>query len=99
MKKSILMFFMGALFFVGLTSMVEMEPPLNSEICDEVCEFWVGVGVSQTWGSCMAWCNTCANKSQNVKIDAAHCFCKDLKDQGILKAAGVSFGECLQTFK
>ena len=49
---------MSLLFFVGLTSMVNMDPPYNATDCNSDCEFLVGIGLFDTQGECRSACNS-----------------------------------------
>lgn len=99
MKKFFLVAVMGALLFVGLTSMVSMDPPDNTT-CNEQCEFFVDIGLFSGQGACMAPCNVCLNPSENITSNFAVCICLQIKDIEGFEAAGFkNMGDCVNTLK
>ncbi len=92
MKKTILLAAMSVLFIVGLTSMVNMDPPPNTN-CNEICDYFEGFGLSH--GECMSTCNTCLNPGNG---NDAVCFCNFLDAIGILEEAELNFGQCVSYF-
>lgn len=97
MKKFILVAAMGALFFIGLTSMINMSPPENTT-CKDQCSVLVSLGIFQTQGKCMSACNTCLNKSENATQQAV-CFCKVIDAIDGLENYGLNFGQCVTLIK
>lgn len=99
MKKSILLATMSLLFFVGLTSMVSTNPPLNST-CKAQCEVFVAEGMFSSNGTCMGACNTCLSPSSNTTTWNL-CMCKLMKNEpGGLESFGFSnLGQCVSFLK
>ena len=96
MKKFLLTAAMGALFFIGLTSMVNM----NSQpypYCQEDCAYYVGMGLFPTQGACMSACHTCTNNGQGA--NRVVCFCKIIDAEIGLGNLGVNFGQCVTIVK
>lgn len=98
-KKVILTTAMSLLFFVGLTSMISMDPPYNATSCQADCDVLVEVGLFADQGSCRSACSTCTNPSSSVGSFAV-CNCK-LTDAIVgLEAAGYNnMGDCVNTIK
>jgi len=98
MKKFLLTAAMGALFFVGLTSMVSSsaDPYPN---CQEDCAFLVGIGIFPSHGACMSTCHACTEPFGGA-TDAV-CVCKFIKDvYGGFQANGFkNMGDCVTTLK
>lgn len=97
MKKFILTAAMGALFFVGLTSMVSSQADAKANNCQESCAYMIGAGLFSSQGACMSACNTCSQPSNMASYPA--CLCKILEEQGQLEPLGWNFGQCVTVVK
>ena len=96
MKKTILLAAMSMLFIVGLTSMVSMDPPPNSN-CNEFCDVFGGFFDSH--GDCISLCATCANPGQGGGVEAV-CICNILDELFGLENIGIkNFGQCVKAVK
>ncbi len=98
MKKFILTAAMGALFFVGLTSMISLnsaQEPYPG--CQDDCAFLVGIGLFPSQGACMSACHTCTNPGQGA--NRAVCLCKLIDAEEGLENLGLNFGQCVNLVK
>ncbi len=96
MKKSILLSAMCMLFIIGLTSMIKMDPPPNTE-CKEICSYFENFGLSH--GDCMSTCATCTNPGKGKGVNAV-CICNIIDDGAGVKEFGFkNFGHCVKAFK
>ncbi len=97
MKNIFLIVLMAALFTVGLTSMVNVEP---YPFCQEDCEFLVDdLGLFPTKGACMSACHTCTEPS-NGPTQIAVCLCKTSEAfYGNPNFGEKNFGQCVKAVK
>lgn len=99
MKKRLFLLSAAALFFVGLSSMVMMDPPDNAQECKEICAELIADGIFSGQGACQSACNTCLNPSES-DANSAVCICHQIRDIVGLEEFGFkNFGECVKAFK
>ena len=96
MKSKILVAAMTVLFFIGLTSMINMssEP---YPYCKEDCDFLVGAGLFQSNGACISACHVCTNHGKGAT--SAVCICKIIDAETGLNNLGLNFGQCVNILK
>ena len=98
-KKVVLTSAMGLLFFVGLTSMISMDPPYNAANCTTDCSAFVEAGIFSSHGVCMSACNTCTNPSSSAATVGV-CICTQLNDGPGFELFGFNnMGDCVTTLK
>jgi len=83
MKKNFILGLFGLFLFIGLSSMITMDPPDNAVVCNSDCEILVEAGVFDSFGTCRNACSVCTNPPYSNGV-VANCYCK---------AAEALFGE------
>ena len=90
MKKFFFVAFMGAILFFSLTSMMNMDPPANSQ-CQEICLELGDLGLNH--GQCVSFCNSCLNNGNTGPV----CICNEIDYLDLLEEFGFkNFGQCVK---